>query len=228
MSRMSKHLMLLATYSICSVGVVFFSGCQQGMALDAGPKSMKLREDSIGIFTLRTSNQFVASYQPKVTLVGVKSETEKPEISYFKVERSYSKKKNAFFDYIISVRLPAGAYRLDGRVGSSLAYKPAGVQGVGGLWPVQGWFRFPIEAGFELPPASVVYLGHVEMVNRKAKEGEPRSGGIIPLIDQAASGFPKSTFDVTIADRSETDVPLIIKTYPFLEKHMITSRIMRK
>jgi hypothetical protein len=228
MNRKLKHVVLLATYSICSASVVFFSGCQQGMALDAGPKSMKLKQDSIGIFTLRTSNQFVESYQPKVTLVGVKSESEKPEVSYFKVERPYSKKKNDSFDYIISVRLPAGSYRLDGRVGSSLAYKPAGVQGVGGLWPVQGWFRFPIEAGFELPPDSIVYLGHVEMVNRKAKEGEPRSGGILPLIDQAASGFPKSTFDVTIADRSETDIPLIKKTYPFLEKRTITKTIMNK
>jgi len=228
MNRKPSHVVLLAISGICAAGVMLLSGCQQGMALDAGPKSMKLEKDSIGIFTLRTTNQFRPSYQPKVTLVCVKSETGENKVINFKVDQPYAKRKNEYFEYIISVRLPAGSYRLDGRVGSDLACKPAGVQGVGGTWPMKGWFAFPIEGGFDLPPNTAVYLGHVEMVNRKAKNGERRSGGKIPLIEQAVSGFSESTFDVTISDRSEKDIPLIKQAYPFLEDHEIRKTIMTK
>ena len=49
-----------------------------------------------------------------------------------------------------------------------------------------GHFEFPVKGRFELTDG-ITYLGHVKMVNRQRKQGEERSGGVLPLIDRSGA-----------------------------------------
>jgi len=68
----------------------------------------------------------------------------------------------------------------------------------------------------------------VDMVNRKRNEGEPRSGSVIPFIDQAVAGYSGGTFDITVTDKSATDIPLFIQTYPCLRGLQIGTAVMQR
>ena len=89
-------------------------------------------------------------------------------------------------------------------------------------------FNFPLNTEFELPPGSVVYLGHIVMTNRERKQGEERSGDVVPLVDQAVSGYSGGTMDITITDRSAEDIPKFIEKYPCLKGMTIKTAIMTK
>jgi len=206
---------------ICSM-ILMVCGCGGGRrpALNPNPKkkskalsTKSLEKKSIGIFTLRTSNQFKESFQPKVRAIRIAPKGKKKSGGWA-IGKPNTQRKKEFYEYLISVDLAPGEYTIDDVIGGS------------GNILVYGSFAFPISATFDLSPGSIVYLGHVDMVNRKRKDGERRSGSIFPLIDQAATGFANSTFDVSISDRGVSDIPLFKKVYPQLEDHMIQKSIM--
>jgi hypothetical protein len=213
-----KYRRVLVTCGIGLVCMTLFAGCssQRTMALAGGSKGMDLTNESIGVFTLRTSNRLKPAYQPRVGRINVILAGSK-KAAAFRVGKPSSEGKNAFYEYIISVKLKPGTYGIDRVIGGS---------GVPLL--VKGIFDFPVGASFELPPNAIVYLGHVDMVNRERKEGERRSGGLLPLIDQAVTGYSQGTFDVTISDRNETDLPLFKQAYPALQDRTIEKVIMTK
>ena len=88
-------------------------------------------------------------------------------------------------------------------------------------------FQFPVGARFNLPERSVIYLGHVDMKNRKREEGEQRSGPVIPLVDQAVAGYSGGTFDVVVTDRRDADIPTFLEEYPSLKEASIKTIIMQ-
>jgi hypothetical protein len=90
-----------------------------------------------------------------------------------------------------------------------------------------GNFSWPLGGRFELARNSVTYIGHIEMINRPRRDGEKRSGGLFPLIDQAASGFYGGTFDVKVTDRSHVDIPSFIERYPELRGVDIKKSILQ-
>jgi hypothetical protein len=184
------------------------------MALETNSGSVQLESKSIGLFTLRTSNQYKPSWVPEVGSIEVIRQESDKSVK-FQATKPHSKEKDNFFEYLISVDLPPGIYRVGCVYGCSRKF------------PVVGTFNFPIGASFELPPNSVVYLGHVNMVNRKRNDGERRSGPILPG-DQLISGYANSTFDISISDRSDTDILLFEQAYPKLKEHMIVKNVMRK
>ena len=63
------------------------------------------------------------------------------------------------------------------------------------------------------------------MVNRKRKDGEPRSGGLIPLIDQAVTGYSTGTFDIKISDRYNEDLKVFKESYPFVENYEVKKNL---
>lgn len=117
-------------------------------------------------------------------------------------------------EYLVSVDLAPGTYTIGNVSGLSTGIL------------TYGSFCYPVGATFEMPPDSVIYLGHVNMVNRKLQNGEKRSGSIFPLIDQAASGYSGGSFDITATDRSGTDIPLFEEKYPQLGDYIITPNVM--
>jgi len=199
------------------VSIASFCGCagMNPMALESEPGTLELTSKSVGLFTLMTSNQYKPNYEPDVKSIEVISQGT-GEAARYRVTKPHSQEKEHCFEYLISVDLPPGTYTVGDVAGLSPEFLTIGS------------FRFPVGASFELPPNAVVYLGHVDMVNRKLNEGEQRSGSIFPLIDQGVSGYADGTFDVSISDKSNADIPLFEQTYPELEKHIITKCIMKR
>ena len=197
---------------------VLSCGCatMSPMALKKGLSPPDVTTKSIGMFTLKTSNQFKPSFQPSVKWLKIVP-GESGKVRKFKVEKPYNIVKNQYYEYLISVDLLPDMYTIGEVMGNSSK-----------IPFIYASFRFPLDAKFQLSPNTVAYLGHIEMINRKRNDGEPRSGPVIPLLDQAAAGYSRGTFDINISDRGEEDIPLFIQTYPSVEKFTIEKVIMTK
>jgi hypothetical protein len=190
------------------------TGCISRMALDANKGSLAKLSKPIGIFTLRTENALKPAYEPEVTLIKVVSRSSQDTKTFGRTE-PYKRVENEYLEYLVSVDLAPGDYSL------------GNVHGIGQGFLITGNFKCPVNTRFNLT-SGVTYLGHITMINRKHKEGEERSGSVFPLIDQAACGFYAGTFDVTVTDRSETDIPDFMQAYPPLKDIPITKAIMQK
>jgi hypothetical protein len=204
---------------ICNLVLVFFAafivcGCTTKMALDANKGNLAKLSKPVGIFTLRTENAYKPSYQPQVKLITIVSSSPQDKKT-FAASKPYKQEKHKYYEYLISVDLAPGDYSV------------GHVQGKGSGFLISGGFSFPVNAKFNLT-SGITYLGHVTMVNRERKEGEERSGGIFPLIDQSVCGFSGGSFDVSVSDRGETDIPDFIQAYPPLKDANITKAVMQK
>lgn len=185
------------------------TGCASPMALTAQKDGVDLSSKSIAIFTLRTTNAYKPAYHPNVKRVKIDNS------GAFKTDAAISGGRQAG-EYLISVDAEPGQHTLNDVIGSSSS----------GL--IFGSFAFPVDAGFNLQANSITYIGHVDMTNRKRKDGEPRSGSVIPLIDQAVSGYSGGTFDIVISDRYDTDIQLFVNAYPIIQGKPIHRSVMTK
>jgi hypothetical protein len=194
---------------------LFCCGCgSPSMALEKYKTNLAAAKNPIGIFTLRTQNFYKPAYTPEVASLefiadnGHGNRTVAPARPFRQVDGQY-------LEYLISVELPPGSYKLNE------------IQGYAHGLLVQGHFKFPVKGHFYLT-SGVSYLGHVDMVNRKRQANEPRSGGLLPLIDQAVCGFSGGTFDVAISDQSETELPAFISAYPQLATVTVATNVMQR
>ena len=217
MNKNIRFVTKAVTFIILILCMTSFLGCTKTyqMALDQKPEKLDLTTKSLGLFTLRTSNQYKPSYEPDVQYITITPQPDGKNI-LFRVKKAHKKESKNFLEYLISIDLEPGTYKIGNISGNSPNILTIGS------------FMFPVDTNFELPPDSVVYLGHLYMVNRKRKEGEKRSGSVLPLIDQAAYGYGDGTFDITITDRSEEDIPLFEQTYPHVKHYIITKGLMTR
>lgn len=206
---------LIVWTATCAFFIMSLCGCSsvKPMALES-KEGIQLPAKSIGLFTLRTSNQLKPDYEPSVSSIEIKPQTGKS--IYFAPGKPHEQQKDGYLEYLVSVDLAPGVYSI-----GSIAGVSTGIL-------IYGTFRFPIDATFELPPESIVYLGHIDMVNRKLQEGEKRAGSIFPLVDQAATGFSGGSFDITISERGGQDIPLFEKMYPALGNYIVAPNLMEK
>lgn len=128
------------------------------------------------------------------------------------VHRSVEEQYN---EYLISLSLAPGKYKLQDIVGISTGFL------------IMGNFAVPIYADFELPANKAVYLGRIEATNREKKnDDEAAAGSIIPLIDQGVTGYASGTFDVSIYDNYEKDIPLFKQKYKVLKEINIDKLVL--
>jgi len=182
------------------------------MPLTKDTLQLNIDKEGIAIMSLKISNQYVPSYQPSVRVIEV-TKSGQTNVKSFKVEEAYDRLENQYNKYLISFQLPPGKHKVGRVLGGS------------GIFPVAGHFEFPIDAEFEVSSNKITYIGYVEMVNRKRKDGETRSGGILPLIDQAATGFSGGTFDIKISDRYNEDQKVFKESYSFIENYEVKKYI---
>lgn len=199
-------------YIVLVVSIFFLNGCGKPMPLAKDSGAIDLKKGSIGIFSLKISNKLSPSYQPDVSTINVIGADGKPG-KKFKSNKAVNKVDKKFNEYLLSFQLPEGEYKIEDVSGSS------------GIFPVTGTFSFPINVNFSLDSNSIVYIGNIEMVNRKRKDGEIWSGNLIPLLDQAVTGFSGGTFDVTVSDNYEEDLKRFKKEYPALDAYEIKRNI---
>ncbi len=177
------------------------------MALSEKTGALDIAQESVALMTLKMSNQYKPGFQPYVSYVAVHTIGGGPRYS-FKAGRPYLEAKREFNAYLISMRLPAGNYRLVAIVGWGGSHK---------AYASLGNFCLAVNRTFKIEPNTVVYLARVEAVNRKRRNPrEPRAGAVIPLIDQALSGFGGGTFDVKIYNNYDKDLALFKQEYPVI------------
>ncbi len=189
---------------------ILLTGCGT-LRMPISPKTtvIDVSEKSIVVMTLRTENHYRPSYQPFVTHIMVEPQAADTKHMRFGAERPYDKQRKAYCEYVVSFDLLPGNYTVRDICGRS-----------SGLL-IHGSFAFPLAATFEVPAQAIIYVGHVKMVNRQRKKHERRSGSVIPLIDQAATGFSGGTFDITVSDRYAKDVQTIQQYCPALSGRKI-------
>jgi hypothetical protein len=71
-----------------------------------------------------------------------------------------------------------------------------------------------------------MYLGHIDATVVERKDGEFRAGPLIPLIDQAATGFSGGTWDITVSDQFDDDVSAFRKDFPALSSASIERDVL--
>lgn len=116
--------------------------------------------------------------------------------------------------YLIRIPLAPGRYEL------------LHIHGMSGVFPIRGVFFLPLNYELDVEPGRAEYLGRIDATVVARKEGELRAGPLIPLIDQAASGFSTGTWEVAVTDASHADVAEFKAAFPSLADLPIGNRIL--
>jgi hypothetical protein len=209
----------LALTSACALALLGGCATFKPMALSKDTQQIDVSKESIALMTVRVANTYKTGYQPRLRYVAVRSEEgDRPTINYQiseLVARDESE-SNQFEDAVVSIALPPGKYQL----------RHFGVASQSLLTPGNGFI--PIYTRFEVKPAQVVYIGRIEATRRERKnDSELRAGLVIPLIDQAVSGYSGGTFDVAIRDASAQDLVKFRGIYPALERTQVSKAVLR-
>jgi len=209
-----------AAAASCALGLL--SGCasMKPMALSKDAQKLDLTQESIALMTVRVGNSYKTSYQPRLRYVAVRSDEGDKKGTVFQIGELVSRDEsetNQYEEAVVSFSLPPGKYQL----------RTLGVASQSLLTPGNG--MVPVYTRFDVKPQQVVYLGRIEAVRRERKnDSELRAGIVIPLIDQAVSGYSGGTFDVVIRDSYENDLATLRKLYPALEKVQVTKAVLPK
>lgn len=170
-------------------------------------------QQSLALAAVKVANVFKTDYQPHVRSVGVKAiggkageSVEELSFTVTAPDRASADEANQFEEVFLSLALAPGEYEL------------SGVRVTAGSFLVPGNGVVPVNATFRVPPGQAVYLGRIEAVRRERNGDEPHAGPVIPLIDQAVTGFSGGTFDVKLFDGYDHDLPLMRAEYPALQK----------
>ncbi|MBL9127645.1 MAG: hypothetical protein JNL97_08360 [Verrucomicrobiales bacterium] len=123
--------------------------------------------------------------------------------------------KDHHADFLCSVQLDPGTHTIDFILG------PAGDG-----FLVNGRFDLEPDLRFELPAQGVTYLGRLNLLSRERKEGERRSGPLLPLIDQSVTGYANSHTDITVEDRADADIPRALELHPVLQGVTISKSLI--
>jgi hypothetical protein len=188
------------------------------MALTRDAQELKLEpQQGMALLTIRVNNKYKTGYQPYLEYAQLRSD-EKRSLTTFTISdvvRDESE-SNQFEEAVLSFAVAPGRYQLRTVM---LHHRTFFTQGACGF--------IPIYETFEVKPGAVVYLGRLEAVRRERKDdAELRAGPVVPLIDQAVTGFSGGTFDVTIRDAYDQDLAALRKAYPALGKLEVSRAVL--
>jgi hypothetical protein len=192
------------------------AGCAsvRPMAL-GGSAAPALNGASLVLLTIRVSNQFRPAYPPDAKYILIGTAGTPREILSFRLDAAYRQGANGVNEYLVSLELPPGSYRLREVFGSS------------GRFPIRGVFVVTVFLPFTVEPNTVTYLGRLEAtVRERTSEREYRAGPPVPIIDQAVTGFAEGTFDVRIADGYAEDLAAFHARYPALAAHAVRKALL--
>jgi hypothetical protein len=219
MSR-SKFYFLTICFFLFSI-----SGCAtHKMALTLNQTSLDTSKKSIGLLSLKISNQNKPDY--KIPLYGIHivpkplAQTGFGDVNggnlynnVYKTEDVYRTEKDNYYEYLLSFELSNGANTFID------------------IWAFYNSFFLaassfiPLNMEVDIKPNSVTYLGHLDVVLRPKMSGEKRAG-TLPLIDAAVVGFTSGTFDVKVEDRFDEDIKSFSTAYPALQNIQVDKSIL--
>ena len=208
-----KHLAILTI-------IILLSGCATVHDMGVNKSTEKLNLDGNGLLlmSLEISNLYKPDYQPQILVTHLETPgaDSKEDRHNFKTDLDGTVSSSAGTRYLLRMKIPPGKYVVRG---ATCMYRS--------LFLASSCL-LPIHADIEVKGDTTTYLGRVSGTMRERKEGELRSGPVIPLIDQAVTGFATSTFDVVISDAWEEDVKSYSTLFPALAQAEIAKNIMPK
>lgn len=178
------------------------------MAFDKDASSVDVSRKSVVLIAIEVKRLDDSRFQPVPLVVNVEKPNaqSKQDRQNFKVDKDHDVfvSEDGHTLFLTRMALEPGQYKLMAVTGFARAF------------PINAMFQVPLLADFNVQPGSVTYLGRVSSTLRSRQSGEFRAGPLLPLIDQSVAGMSTSTWDVTIEDRADIDVPLYQKTFKAL------------
>jgi hypothetical protein len=189
------------------------------MALHDDSESIEKSEKPIFLMTATLKNGYRESYQPELLVVNIERKEVTGSSDRINFTMDDKAKKNSDSDkagnsYFLRMALDSGSYVVRGMTGFS------------GIFPVRGMFFAPVHTDLQAPKSGVYYLGHIDATVRERNENEFRAGPVIPLLDQAVTGFSGGTFEIAVTDRFEQDAPEFMAKFPALKNVQITKALL--
>jgi len=206
-----KFASLSTMLAIILILIVF--GCAtKPMTFNEHTRAFFLAQESVALMTLKVSNQYKPSFQPSVDSMTVwKDNGDKFRIP---VNKPYNQVENQFNEYLITMSLPAGFYKI-GRI-----------YGFSGIALISGTFHIPVFSDFEVKQSKVVYLGHIEATLRERKDDDELRAGPLDSPIPGVTGFSGGTFDIKISDNFDGDIVIFKQKYPFLGNSSVEKAIL--
>ncbi len=169
-------------------------------------QTLELKDKALILMSLQLEHDYKPKYQPDILRLRVESaeEASMGDVHQFIFDEDSQLKQGDDHTYMLRMELDPGRYVIRGVHGEIFSF------------PIHAFCFMPIHEDIEAKPNTVTYVGRVRGVTRKRKEGEFRSGALIPLLDQGVSGFAHSTFDVEVSDQRNEDLDLFQTNFPAL------------
>lgn len=167
---------------------------------------LDLGDDCMLLLTAELANDYHPFYQPEAMMLQVETLDPKDSKDRMNVltDQEGTSVSESMNKYIFRARLKSGKYVLRGIAGSS------------GIFPIHGTFFVPLHCEIDAKKGEVVDLGKVVARTRERQGGEFRAGPVVPLLDQAVTGYSGSTFDVKTSVSKEDDVNALKVKFPVL------------
>ena len=184
------------------VGLVLaVTGCAS--ALDKNAESVDLSKKSIVVFSLDLVNEFKPGF-PASYLTG----------TIEKLDASSAADSRAQIHYGPTLVDPVSKIALVTRKLAPGRYTMKKIEGKFIQVIISGRLDFAVDAPFEVAPNSVIYLGHLSLVNREIKNSDDQASGFaLSLIDQMVTGLSRGTLSVKLEDRYDSTVKQLKQDY---------------
>lgn len=183
----------------------------RAMPLQVNAKAVDTSVKSILIGRIKIRNDNKPGYQPELLAVFL----EQGEKYYsFTDPTLISEVEGGAKDYLFSVAVEPGEVQLNQ---FRFLYNAIVLSGLADL---------QFDRSMEVPAGSIVYIGNIDAVIVSREEGQPRAGSIIPLIDQAVTGFSSGTFSVNITDNFGVDRALFVDKFSYLSGRNIERAVL--
>jgi len=203
---------------VALIFLTFLSGCAtvHEMAVDGKAERLDLQGKGMVLLSMEVFNQVHADYQPRLVVINLETPgaEDKAHRHNFKVDEEGMVAGASGRHYLARMALAPGRYLL---VGAPCLYHS--------LFIVSSCY-LPILGEIDVVPNTVLYLGRVSGVIRQRKGEEFRAGPVIPLVDQAVTGFAQGTFDVTISDHQDEDIAEYRRYFPALAEAEIKVMVL--
>lgn len=195
------------------------TGCSRKMmALNQGQDVIDTSGKSIALLSVTMTNEYKPSFQPKVYSVNIGPESEKTSAgtAHFTKNAYVKQNDDEKAEYYLSFELTPGSNILKEIHG-----------GFNNLLIIGACNAKNLNLATTLKPGTVAYLGHVSATINERKSGdEDRAGPLLPLLDQALTGFHGGTFNIKVEDRYEEDMEIFLSQYPGLKNVKIEKSIL--
>jgi hypothetical protein len=203
---------------VAIAAVLLLSACATPtkMAYESGEPVPDLTKKQVLLMTATIKNNYKPKWQPGVHFVSIeRAEVKGAEDRLnFVLDQAAKSETAAGNDYLVRMELENGKYVLRSMTGFSRSF------------PIMGTFTAPLHFKIDSQDKGLLYIGHIDAFVRERVGEEFRAGLVIPLIDQAVTGFANGTWDITISDRYDADVAAFRKKFPALANIEVKKSIL--